>query len=393
MTSLGALLILTLILTFHRLNGEGHIDLTIEQLTLGTVPPGCEYNGGLCALNFRLCVDAVDDHFVDTFPADRPLCNILYANFSVVVHGERPYSDRFVVDAPSGVIHQRRFDVTSPMAPNVVVQLDILSDSHQFLLASGFLSSLPTHDSPISPVFSFVNYGNIFKYQLTATCSAGFVGPKCTVTCEPPKPGDHYFCAADGMRCMPGWGGTCFLTTIRSGCLRQNAVNNCACAAGFDGPNCDLSHQQQRRRQQPQHRQQKGHDVGASTTPEDFHGLVTIGTCVAKDSTAQNSGRKWPKYAHIYQMQLVTHHLHLLGLAQWCSAVLLSYIVPHSRCCLLTCTPRPSSSPAFYSLMLFIFVLSSFSSSSVPSLLGPFPSSSFFDANVTSPNHHHRRVL
>uniref|UniRef100_A0A914HGR8 Uncharacterized protein n=1 Tax=Globodera rostochiensis TaxID=31243 RepID=A0A914HGR8_GLORO len=128
----------TLILTFHRLNGEGHIDLTIEQLTLGTAPPGCEYNGGFCALNFRFCVDAVDDHFVDTFVADRPFCNILYANFSVVVHGERPYSDRFAVDAPSGVIHQRRFDVTSPMAP--------------------------------------VNYGNIFKYRLKATCSAGFVG-------------------------------------------------------------------------------------------------------------------------------------------------------------------------------------------------------------------------
>uniref|UniRef100_A0A914HDE6 Delta-like protein n=1 Tax=Globodera rostochiensis TaxID=31243 RepID=A0A914HDE6_GLORO len=208
MTSLGALLILTLILTFHRLNGEGHIDLTIEQLTFRTTPPGCEYNGGFCALNFRLCVDAVDDHFVDTFVADRPLCNILYANFSVVVHGERPYSDRFAVDAPSGVVHQRRFDVTSAITPNVKVKLDILSDSHQLLISTGFLAPLPTHNSPISPVFSFLNYGNLLMYRLNAICSAGFVGQKCTENCEPPKPGDNYFCAVDGMRCMPGWGGT-----------------------------------------------------------------------------------------------------------------------------------------------------------------------------------------
>uniref|UniRef100_A0A183CIP4 DSL domain-containing protein n=1 Tax=Globodera pallida TaxID=36090 RepID=A0A183CIP4_GLOPA len=170
-----------------------------------TAPPGCEYNGGLCALNFRLCVDAVD-HLVETLIADRPFCNVLSANFAVVVHGE--HSDRFVVDAPSGVVHQRRFNVTSAITPNVKVKLDILSDSHQLLIGTGFFAPLPTHNSPISPVFSFVNYGNIFMYRLKATCSAGFVGQKCTETCKPPKPGDHYFCAVDGMRCMPGWGGS-----------------------------------------------------------------------------------------------------------------------------------------------------------------------------------------
>uniref|UniRef100_A0A914HDE1 DSL domain-containing protein n=1 Tax=Globodera rostochiensis TaxID=31243 RepID=A0A914HDE1_GLORO len=225
MTSTCALLIIqiwTLILVFHRLNAEGHIDLTIEQLTFRTAPEGCRgqisasssvpYHGGFCTLNFRLCVGAVDHlSTVGTFPA-RKFCNVLSANFSVVVHGVRPYdaSDRtFAVDAPSGVVHQRRFDVTSPILPNVEVHLDILSDSHKLLLASSFLTPLPTHGSSIAPpAFRYVNYGNVFVYRLKAMCSAGFVGPKCTETCEPPKPGDHYFCAADGMRCMPGWGGT-----------------------------------------------------------------------------------------------------------------------------------------------------------------------------------------
>uniref|UniRef100_A0A914HDF1 Uncharacterized protein n=1 Tax=Globodera rostochiensis TaxID=31243 RepID=A0A914HDF1_GLORO len=194
MTSACTLLfqIWTLILTFHRLNGDGHIDLTIEQLTLRTAPPG-ESKIQIIPLRCRTTTASVRT---------------------------------FAVDASSGVVHQRRFDFTSAITPNVVVQLDIMSDSHQLLVATGFFSPLPTHNSPISPVFSFVNYGNIFMYRLKAMCSVGFVGPKCTETCEPPKPGA-------------------------------------------------------------------------------FSSLRRL-YAKAKDSTAQNSGRKWPKYAHIHSSELST---------------------------------------------------------------------------------------
>uniref|UniRef100_A0A914HFE5 EGF-like domain-containing protein n=1 Tax=Globodera rostochiensis TaxID=31243 RepID=A0A914HFE5_GLORO len=254
MTSTGALFfcILSLILTFHRVDGNGHIDLTINELTLRTSPAGCgnqisafvPYNIGLCALNFRLCVDAADEHFssIDTSPTDR-LCNMLFATFAVNVRSVRPFdaADRtFAVDAPSGVVHQRRFDVTSPMAPNVEIYLDILSDRHQLLLASRFLSSLPTHDSPISrPAFRYANYGNIFKYQLKASCSAGFVGPKCTKTCDLPKPG-----LPSWMRCRPGWTGDrchqCMPSPVcKHGKCFEDLPGTCTCLPNWTGPNCD----------------------------------------------------------------------------------------------------------------------------------------------------------
>uniref|UniRef100_A0A914HES1 Delta-like protein n=1 Tax=Globodera rostochiensis TaxID=31243 RepID=A0A914HES1_GLORO len=234
--------------------GKAKTDLNVSEFSFNFPSWNSETRGaegdnsddGFCTLNFRLCVDAVDHlSTVGTFPA-RKFCNVLFATFAVNVRSVRPFdaADRtFVVDAPSGVVHQQRFDFTSPILPNVSVQLDILSNSHKLLLASSFLTPLPTHNSPISPVFSFVNYGNIFKYRLKATCSAGFVGPKCTETCEPPKSGDHYFCAVDGMRCMPGWGGT---RCLRPQCLQKCSNKGrclqpgiCECAPGWGGDECD----------------------------------------------------------------------------------------------------------------------------------------------------------
>ncbi|KAL3097930.1 hypothetical protein niasHS_000665 [Heterodera schachtii] len=264
--------LLALFLTFHRLNGAGQIDLTIRHLTLRRAPAGCcsqnsaspippltnclpnsanlEHGGSACALLFRLCVSSAVDHLsVSPFGtlSHRRNCDIVSHNFSAFVRNARPFdtADRtFVADSPLGVVLRRRFDFSSPLTANVSVHLSVLSANNKLLLFSRFSSQMPSPaEGENAQTFQYVNYGNVLIFQLRAKCADGSVGQKCTEICAPPKAGDHYFCAADGMRCLPGWGGTrCLQPICEQKCTNGGRCvrpNHCECLSGWTGERCD----------------------------------------------------------------------------------------------------------------------------------------------------------